>query len=119
MDIDGADITRDLPFTPPPGVRRPLMWIMARQLLADHIAGPDGLCTLCRPAALDPCPVRQIAARGLRASSGRADGPTGRTWLNVVRQRLAAGEIDPLDAVAEALAAAQGGRGRWRYTARR
>ncbi len=65
--------------------------------------GADGLCCLCRPAELVPCPARRLAAAGLRAACGEVDEPAGAAWLDVVRQRLTAGELDPGDAVAEAM----------------
>jgi hypothetical protein len=79
------------------------MWLISRRLLDAHIAGVDGLCCLCRPAELAPCPARRLAAAGLRAACATdAAPPTGEAVLDVVRRRLAAGDLDPVDAVAEA-----------------
>lgn len=101
------------PETPPlvparPGdCQHPLMWQLARLLRDAHAPGVDGLCCLCRPAEIDPCPARRLAAAGLRAACGHVDGPSGAAWLDVIRHRIAAGELDLSDVVGEAMWAAQ------------
>ncbi|MFC7481908.1 hypothetical protein ACFQX7_20275 [Luedemannella flava] len=45
---------------------------MARQVIVDHRAGPDGLCTLCRPAEVTPCPARRIAVTAKRLDAKRS-----------------------------------------------
>ncbi len=106
MDID-AGAADTLPFDPPDGCSRPLMWYLARWLIADHLPGVDGLCCLCRPAELDPCPARRLATAGLRAACGTVDESAGAAWLDVVRRRLATGDLDPVDAPAGAMWAAR------------
>jgi hypothetical protein len=81
-------------------------------LLAAHRPGADGLCCLCRPAELDPCPARRLAVTGLGVACGETAAPVGLDWLDSVRHRLAAGELDPVDAPAEAMWSALQGRGR-------
>ena len=102
MDIDALDVSvaGEVPFDPPAGCTRPLTWLLARMLLDAHLRAADGLCCLCRPAELFPCPARRLAAAGLRAACGE---PAGAAWLDVVRRRLATGELDPVDAAAEAM----------------
>jgi hypothetical protein len=94
------------PLDPPADCRHPLMWMLARWLLDAHRPGVDGLCCLCRPAEVDPCLPRRMAAAGLRAACGTVDSPTGAAWLDVVRHRLVAGEIDQSDVAGEAMWAA-------------
>jgi hypothetical protein len=102
VDID-VTLPDHLSFDPPPGCSRPLLWFLARYLLEAHVPAVDGLCCLCRPAEINPCPARRLATAGLRASCGEAHEPAGAAWLDVVRRRLATGELDPGDAVAEAM----------------
>ena len=101
----------DLPVDPPAGCTRPLLWSIARWLFADHQPGSDGLCILCRPAELHPCPARRLAAAGLRTACGIVAETTGPGWLAELRARLAAGDLDAADAPGEAMWAARQARG--------
>lgn len=88
---------------PPPGCRWPLMWRLARGLYDAHAPGVDGLCCLCRPAELDPCPARKLAADGLRTACGHTQPPGGAAWFDVLRRRVRAGVVDSVDVPAEAI----------------
>lgn len=72
-------------------------------LLEAHLPGADQLCCLCRPAEIDPCPARRLAAAGPRAACDNVVEPAGAACLDVVRRRLTTGDLDPDDAVAEAM----------------
>lgn len=90
------------PDAVPDGCRDPLMWSIARLLLDAHAEAVDGLCCLCRPAELSPCPARRLAAAAMRKACGIPAGNTS-AWLEQVRQCLAVGALDPADGPAEAI----------------
>jgi hypothetical protein len=97
------------PYTPPTDSRDPLLWSLARLLLDAHAKAVDGLCCLCRPAELHPCPPRRLAAAAMRTACGIPAGNTA-AWLDQVRHRLTAGTLDPTDAAAEAIRLARQAR---------
>ena len=65
---------RNPPLHPPAGCLNRLMWQLARRLYADHQAGPDGWCVICRPFQFYPCVGRQLAEVGLLGSFTEPDG---------------------------------------------
>lgn len=50
----------------------------------------------------NPCRLAQLAQEGMRTACGDTT-PASPPWIAVTRERLAAGDIDPMDAVAELL----------------
>lgn len=103
---DGAFMPVDLeslPVDPPAGCRHPLLWRVARALWEAHQPDTHGWCEVsaCRRRnERHPCPHSAMALEALHAASVT---PTARPWIAEVRQRVEAGELDPIDAVAEAL----------------
>lgn len=64
-----------LPFDPndppvdiPARCKDRLLWVVARQLFADHQPGADGFCQVCRPCEFHPCYSWQLADLALRIS---------------------------------------------------
>lgn len=69
------------------------MWRAARCLFVDQ-----DLCSLCRPADLDPCPARRLAVVGLQTAFRQPEelDAAGRGWFDVLRRRVAAGALNPV-----------------------
>lgn len=93
------------PIEPPAECRRRLLWRLARALWEAH--RPDNasfrvVAGCWHTNQRDPCRLALLAQEGMRTACGAAVSASP-PWIAVTRQRLATGEIDPVDAVAEAL----------------
>ncbi|MEV1290041.1 hypothetical protein [Micromonospora sp. NPDC049679] len=95
----------DPPDDPPAGCQHRLLWRLARTLWDAHGRDAGGFCviTVCRrDNHLSPCPAAQLAIEGMRTACGQSV-ETSPPWIAITRARIAAGEIDPVDAMAESL----------------
>ncbi len=105
---DGAGMSFDIdrpPAEPPDDCRHRLLWRVARALWEAHRPDSAGFCVVSacrREHHLYPCPAAVLAVDGLNAACG-VDAPSSTSWLDVVRRKVAAGQIDPVDAMAEVL----------------
>lgn len=105
---DGRRMSFDIdnpPEEPPADCQHRLLWRLARALWEAHRPDNAGICvaTGCwHTNQRDPCRLTRLAQEGMRTACGEAT-PASPPWIAVTRERLAAGDIDPVDAVAEAL----------------
>lgn len=105
---DGRRMSFDVdnpPVEPPADCRHRLLWRLARALWETHRPDSTSFCMATgtwHPNQREPCQPARLAQEGMRTAFGEST-PTSPPWLTVTRERLAAGEIDPMDAVAEAL----------------
>lgn len=93
------------PVEPPDECQHRLLWRLARALWEAHRPDSAGFCVVAgcgHESQRDPCRLAQLAQQGMRTACGEAT-PASPPWIAVTRERLAAGDIDPVDAVAEAL----------------
>ncbi|WP_027659823.1 hypothetical protein [Salinispora fenicalii] len=100
------------PIEPPTECRRRLLWRLARALWEAHRPDSAGFCVVAgywHENQRNPCRLAQLAQEGMRTACGETT-PASPPWIAVTRQRMAAGDIDPVDAVAELL---------WRHRHRR
>lgn len=93
------------PADPPAGCHHRLLWRLARALWDAHGTDADGFCviTACRrDNELSPCPALRLAIEGMRTACGesvQASPP----WISITRAKIAARNMEPVDAVAEVL----------------
>lgn len=90
MSFDCADP----PVDPPASCRHRLLWRLARALWDVHAGrclGQTSRCQLC-----------DLAQQGMQTACG-STAPASPPWIEVTRQRIATGEIDPADAIAEVI----------------
>jgi hypothetical protein len=105
---DGRRMSFDVdnpPEDPPADCPHRLLWRLARALWEAHRPDSTGFCvaTGCwHTNQRDPCRLARLAQEGMRTACGEATNASP-PWIAVTRERLAADEIDPMDAVAEAL----------------
>ncbi|MEV1289671.1 hypothetical protein [Micromonospora sp. NPDC049679] len=95
----------DPPLEPPNECRHRLLWRLARGLWDAHGRDREGFCviTACRrDNELSPCPAARLAIEGMQTACGESV-ETSSPWIAITRARIAAGEIDPVDAMAELL----------------
>ncbi|SDY98126.1 hypothetical protein SAMN05444365_104417 [Micromonospora pattaloongensis] len=93
------------PDDPPSGCQHRLLWRLARALWDAHTPDGDGFCLASpcrRDNHLSPCPATRLAAEGMQTACGETV-PTSPQWIAITRARITAGEIDPVDAIAELL----------------
>ncbi|MEV0158276.1 hypothetical protein AB0H57_31970 [Micromonospora sp. NPDC050686] len=93
------------PVEPPDKCQHRLLWRLARALWDAHRPDSAGFCVVAgcwHENQRDPCRLARLAQEGMRTACGEAT-PASPPWIAVTRERLAAGDIDPVDAVAEAL----------------
>ncbi len=93
------------PVEPPADCRHRLLWRLARAMWETHRPDSNSFCMASgswHAKHRDLCRLARLAQEGMRTACGE---PTTSSppWITVTRERLAAGEIDPTDAVAEAL----------------
>ncbi|MEV6706608.1 hypothetical protein [Micromonospora wenchangensis] len=101
---DGRRMSFDIdnpPVEPPADCQHRLLWRLARALWEAHRPDSTGFC-LSTPNQRDPCRLARLAQEGMRTACGEAVSASP-PWIAVTRERLTTGEIDPMDAVAEAL----------------
>ncbi|RFS47906.1 hypothetical protein D0Q02_03335 [Micromonospora craniellae] len=99
FDID------DPPVEPPDECRHRLLWRLARALWETHRPGSSSFCVATgtwHENQPGPCQPARLAQEGMRTACGEP-APTSPPWITVTRERLAVGDIDPRDAVTEAL----------------
>ncbi|MFX0591257.1 hypothetical protein [Melissospora conviva] len=93
------------PVEPPVECQHRLLWRLARALWEAHRPDNAGFCvaTGCwHTNQHDPCRLARLAQEGMRTACGETT-PASPPWIAVARERLATGDIDPMDAVAETL----------------
>ncbi len=96
----------DNPLVEPPAeCQRRLLWRLGRALWEAHRPDSAGFCVVAgcwHEHQRDPCRLSQLTQEGMRTACGEVS-PASPPWIAVTRQRLTAGDIDPVDAVAELL----------------
>lgn len=95
----------DPPIEPPAECQRRLLWRLARALWEAHRPDSASFCVVAgcwHENQHNPCRLAQLAQEGMRTACGETT-PASPPWIAVTRQRLTAGDIDPVDAVAEHL----------------
>lgn len=108
MTGDGAGMSFDIErpaMEPPDDCQHRLLWRVAAALWEAHQPDSAGFCVISacrRHHYLHPCSTALLAADGLNSARG-IDPASSTSWLDIVRWKVAAGEIDPVDAMAEAL----------------
>jgi hypothetical protein len=93
------------PVEPPADCQHRLLWRLARALWEARRPDSTGFCVVagCRhDNQLDPCPAAELAVDGMRTARGQP-AVASPQWITLTRERIAPGEIDPVDARAEVL----------------